>query len=591
MTKTTIKKEMTIKMFNNFHPGFILILVGFLACVLTPKLRKMMLACGPFLALIAVFNITPGTVENFTFLEDWTSHYMYVDKLSWIFAFVFCLMGCIGGIFSCHNKSPLEALCSMGYAGASVCVAFAHDWITFLFFWELMAATSLFLVWNDPRPTSRGAGTRYILMHTLSGNFILFGVIMKLVSGDYLVHNLVSGPHDIAFWSILAGVCINSAVVPLHAWLVDAYPSATITGSVFMSSYTTKVAVYALLRIFGGTELLIGAGVLMALYGALYAVMENDMLKLLSYHIVSQVGYMVAGAGIGTVMSMNGATAHAFSDILFKSLLFMCCNAIIYATGVRKINQLGGMAKRYKCVFICFVVGAFSISGIPLFNGFISKTMTIFAAGLGGYMWVSTLLELASVGTLLSICFKMMYFIFLAPDKGVAPEQRPIPSNMKVAMIMGAICCTVFGTFPQLLYQYLPFGEVVYEPYTLARISAMFQMTFMALIPFLMFLPRMEPHTAMSLDTDWFYRRPLKSLFRGISNLFISSCHSLGHAWEIGVHQFMNVCNNPMELLDARPFNARKHYNPDNYRTSIADTIMIILTTLFICIFYFRTIG
>lgn len=580
-----------MQMLENFHPGFIFFLVGMFACVGSYKLRKMILACGPFLALIAVFNLTPGTVKDFVFLADWTSHYLYVDKLSWVFALIFCIMGCIGGVFSCHNKSPLEALCSMSYVGASISTALAHDWITFLFFWELMAVTSLFLVWNDPRPGSRGAGTRYILMHTLSGNFVLFGVLLKLSQGQYLVQNLVNGPHDVSFWLILTGVCINVAAVPLHAWIVDAYPSATITGSVFMSSYTTKVAVYALLRIFGGTELLIGVGVLMALYGALYAVMENDMLKLLSYHIVSQVGYMVAGAGIGTVMSMNGATAHAFCDILFKSLLFMCCNAIIYATGVRKINQLGGMARRYPAVFICFVVGAFSISGIPLFNGFVSKTMTIAAAGQAEMAITAILLELASVGTLLSICFKMMYFIFLAPDRGEAPEQQSIPTNMTIAMIMGAVCCTAIGVFPGLLYQYLPFGAVTYVPYTMGHVTGLLSMSFAALIPFLMFLPRMEPHTALSLDTDWVYRRPLKKFFLAVTYLCFGLCRSLGRAWGVGVRQFMDVCANPMLLMDARPFRVKKHYSPDNYRTAISDTIMIILTVLFICVFYFRTLG
>lgn len=580
-----------MQMFENFHPGFIFFLVGMFACVGSYKLRKMILACGPFLALVAVFNLAPGTVKEFIFLPDWTSHYLYADKLSWVFTLIFCIMGCIGGVFSCHNKSPLEALCSMGYVGASISATLAHDWITFLFFWELMAVTSLFLVWNDPRPGSRGAGTRYILVHTLSGNFVLFGVLLKLSQGQYLVQNLVNGPHDVAFWLILTGVCINVAAVPLHAWIVDAYPSATITGSVFMSSYTTKVAVYALLRIFGGTELLIGVGVLMALYGALYAVMENDMLKLLSYHIVSQVGYMVAGAGIGTVMSMNGATAHAFCDILFKSLLFMCCNAIIYATGVRRINQLGGMARRYPAVFICFVVGAFSISGIPLFNGFVSKTMTIAAAGQAEMAMTAILLELASVGTLLSICFKMMYFIFLAPDRGEAPQQQSIPTNMTIAMIMGAVCCTAIGVFPDLLYRYLPFGAVTYVPYTIGHVTGLLSMSFAALIPFLMFLPRMEPHTALSLDTDWFYRRPLKKFFLAVTYLSFGLCRSLGRAWGVGVRQFMDVCANPMALMDARPFRVKKHYSPDNYRTAISDTIMIILTVLFLSVFYFRTLG
>ena len=299
---------------------------------------------------------------------------------------------------------------------------------------------------------------------------------------------------------------------------------------------------------------------------------------------------MVAGAGIGTVMSMNGATAHAFCDILFKSLLFMCCNAITYATGIRKINQLGGMAKRYPFVFVCFAVGAFSIAGVPGFNGFVSKMMTIAGAEEAHMGAVALLLELASVGTFLSICFKMMYFIFIAPDKGVAPEIRPIESNMKIAMGLGAALCVVTGCFPWLsLYPFLPFGPVEYVPYTVTHISNQLMMAFVGVIPFLMFLPRMEPHTALSLDTDWFYRRPFVTCVLGIAYLCFGLCRSLGHAWGVTVRQVMYVTDNPMKFLDAKPFIEKKRYSPDNYRTSIADTIMIILTVLFICIFYFRT--
>lgn len=579
-----------IPMLENVHPGLIFILVGLFAGLCGEKGRKMILACCPFIAVGSMLSISVGTDLSFTFLSDYTIRYLYVDKLSWIFGAIFCILGAVGGIYSCHNKSPLEAFCSMAYVGSSVGVVLAHDWITFLFFWELEAVSSAFLIWNDPRPTSRSAGMRYILVHTLSGNLVLFGVIMKLVQGDLLVHNLVAEPHDAAFWTILIGFCINAAVVPLHSWLTDGYPAATLTGSVFMSSCTTKVAVYALLRVFGGTELLIGFGVLMALYGACYAVMENDMIKLLSYHIVSQVGYMVAGAGIGTLMSMNGATAHAISHILYKSLLFMCCNALIYATGVRKINELGGMAKRYRLVCICFAIGAFSISGVPLFNGFVSKMITITAAEHAHLGIVALLLELASIGTLLSICFKMLYFIFLRPDKGMAPEQRPIESNMKLAMVIGAGLCTIIGLLPEVtLYQFLPFGPVGYVPYTVGHVANQLIMCCIAVIPFLMFLPRMEPHTATSLDTDWIYRRPLKTCFVSIACLCFGLCRGLGHAWGVGVRQSMFLLGNPMQFLDAKPFYPKKHYSPDNYRTSIADTIMIILTVLFICIFYFRT--
>ncbi len=574
----------------DFHPGLIFIFVGMLAALCQSTGRRMILACCPVLALVSICNQTMGTDLSFQFVNDFTLHYLFVDPLSWVFTAIFCVFGVIGGIYSCHNKSPLEALCSMAYVGSSIGVVLAHDWVTFLFFWELEAVTSTFLIWNDPRPTSRGAGLRYLMIHTLSGNCVLAGVVLKLTQGDILVHSLAEGPHDLAFWCFLIGFCVNVAAVPFHTWLTEGYPAATLTGSVFMSSFTTKVAVYSLLRVFGGTELLIGAGVLMALYGALYAVMENDMIRLLSYHIVSQVGYMVAGAGIGTAMTMNGATAHAVSDILFKSLLFMCCNALTYATGVRKINQLGGMAKRYPVICIFFIVGAFSIAGVPGFNGFVSKMMTIAGAEEAHLETVALLLELASIGTFLSICFKMLYFIFLAPDKGLAPEKRPVESNMMIAMAIGAALCTLIGCFPELtLYRHLPFGPVTYVPYTLPHVTNQMIMGFIGVIPFLMFLPRMEPHTAISLDAEWFYRRPLKMAFLGVTYLCFGLCRGLGHVWGVAVNQAMMACNNPMQFLDAKPFRPKKHYSPDNYRTSIADTIMIILTVLFICIFYFRT--
>ena len=585
-----MRKEVTTTMFENFHPGILFILVGLFAALCDAKPRRMILACCPVLALLSLCQIPLGTDLAFPFLGDFTLRYLFVDPLSFIFGIIFCILGIIGGIYSCHNKSPLEAFCSMAYVGSSIGVVLAHDWITFLCFWELEAVTSTFLIWNDPRPGSKSVGIRYILIHTLSGNCVLFGVILKLVAGDLLVHNLTSGPHDLAFWLILLGFSINAAAVPLHGWLVDGYPAATLTGSVFMSSCTTKVAVYALLRVFGGTELLIGVGVLMALYGATFAVMENDMIRLLSYHIVSQVGYMVAGVGIGTLMSLNGATAHAVCHILYKSLLFMCCSALIYATGVRRINQLGGMARRYPLVTICFTVGVFSIAGVPLFNGFVSKMITITAAEAAHWETAALLLELASIGTLLSICFKMLYFIFLRPDLGEAPEVRPVETNMQIAMVLGASLCVLIGLFPQwTLYPLLPFGPVNYVPFTVGHVANQLIMVTIGLIPFLLFLPRMEPHTAISLDFDWFYRRPLKRVFGGITYLCFALCRGLGSAWGIGVQQIMLVCDNPMQFLDAKPFREKKHYSPDNYRTSIADTIMIILTVLFICIFYFRT--
>lgn len=569
------------------HPGLVLIFVGILAMLVPKVLRKVVLAVGPFAALYAALSLHIGTDATFSvFGTGYQLCYMYVEKLSYVFCMIFALMACIGGIYSCHNESRMEALCSMSYAGCALGVTLAKDWMTMILFWEALAITSLFLIWCRNTPESRKAGFRYLLVHMLGGNLLLGGIFLKVSQGDFLITNLSSGAHDIAFWAILIGVAVNAAIPPVNAWLVDAYPEGTITGSVFLSSFTTKVAVYSLIRIFAGTELLMGFGCFMALYGAAYALMENDMRRLLGYHIISQVGFMVAGVGVGTAMAINGAAAHAYSHILYKSLLFMCAGAIIYATGIRKINQLGGMAKKMPFVAICFFVAAFSISGVPLFNGFISKTITIAASLEAGHELVYNMLELASIGTFLSITLKMGYFIFLRSAKNEVKLSNPLPKNMYVGMGFGALLCFVYGVYPDLLYRYLP-TAVTYEPFTADHVLSYIQILVVTMVPFMMYLNKMEPHTAISLDTDWFYRKPFAAiLFRG-SSLCCALCNALGNAWGVLYEKFMDLTSNPMDFLDAKPFRKRSHYNPENYRTSIADPMMITLTVLISAISYF----
>lgn len=569
------------------HPGLVLIFVGILAMLVPKVLRKVVLAVGPFAALYAALSLHIGTDATFSvFGTGYQLCYMYVDKLSYVFCMIFALMACIGGIYSCHNENRMEALCSMSYAGCALGVTLAKDWMTMILFWEALAITSLFLIWCRNTPASRKAGFRYLLVHMLGGNLLLGGIFLKVSQGNFLITNLSSGAHDIAFWAILIGVAVNAAIPPVNAWLVDAYPEGTITGSVFLSSFTTKVAVYSLIRIFAGTELLMGFGCFMALYGAAYALMENDMRRLLGYHIISQVGFMVAGVGVGTAMAINGAAAHAYSHILYKSLLFMCAGAIIYATGIRKINQLGGMAKKMPFVAICFFVAAFSISGVPLFNGFISKTITIAASLEAGHELVYNMLELASIGTFLSITLKMGYFIFLRSAKNEVKLSNPLPKNMYVGMGFGALLCFVYGVYPDLLYRYLP-TAVTYEPFTADHVLSYIQILVVTMVPFMMYLNKMEPHTAISLDTDWFYRKPFAAiLFRG-SSLCCALCNALGNAWGVLYEKFMDLTSNPMDFLDAKPFRKRSHYNPENYRTSIADPMMITLTVLISAISYF----
>ena len=574
---------------SSIHPGLILIATGIIAAIVPKNFRKFVLAGGPLVALAAMFSLSYGAEWVVPFINGIDLHVISVDRLNWVFGLIFTMMASIGGIYSMHNKSWMEALASMCYAGGALGVTLCGDWMTLIFFWELMAASSLFLIWCNNTAKSRKAGFRYLMVHMFGGNMLLAGIFLKVSQGDMLISN-ISATHDAAFWLILIGVAVNAAIPPIHAWLVDAYPEGTITGSVFLSSFTTKVAVYCLIRIFAGTDWLMWVGVVMALYGALFAIIENDMRRLLAYHIVSQVGFMVAGVGIGTDLALNGATAHAFSHILYKSLLFMCAGAIIYATGIRKINQLGGLAKKMPFVFGCFVIAAFSISGIPLFNGFISKSITISAAAEAGLPAIELLLQLASVGTFLSITMKMVYFIFIREGKDVEIK-NPLPKNMYVAMGIGATLCTVYGIFPDLLYRFLPFA-MEYHPFTVDHIVQYVQLLGVSMIPFMMYLNNMEPHSMLTLDTDWLYRKPFVALIRGISSLVCAVREALGAICKSVYDAFNYLSRNPMAYLGLGPRNAAdsgsvpEDFDPDAYRAGIGEPMIIIMSVFLIAVVF-----
>ncbi len=549
------------------HPGLILIITGVIAALVPKKVSGIVMTAGPAAALVLMLMLRTGDVCRIPFINGMELSVIMVDGLSFVFGMIFAITALTGSIYALHNKSRLEAAASMTYAGGALGVTLAGDFMTLIFFWELMAAASLFLIWANKTEASIKAGFRYLLVHMLGGNLLLLGVILKVSGGDILVSN-ISDVHDAAFWLILIGVSINAAIPPVHGWLVDAYPEGTITGTVFLSSFTTKVAVYCLIRIFGGTEFLVWVGVVMALYGAVFALIENDMRRLLSYHMVSQIGFMVAGVGIGTALALDGAAAHAFCNILYKGLLFMCTGAIIHATGIRKINQLGGMAKKLPVVAICFFIAAFSIAGVPLFNGFISKSLIITAACEASCPIAELMLSVASIGTFLSIVMKMGYFIFFGEEADV--KVNPIPNNMYVAMIAVSTLCVIYGVFPTALYEFLPY-EFEYHPYTLDHIVQYIQLLGVAIVPFVMYLDHMKPHTALSLDTDWLYRVPFAKLIRVISSLCVSVQLGFGEF-------FKNIYNDTRKSMRS-PFGTGA-YNPDQVREPAGNTMVTILITL-----------
>lgn len=454
--------------------------------------------------LWAVWTIAPGVYGSFQFLGlDLVPG--RADQLSLVFAYVFSLITVIGTIYSLHVKDNVQHVAAYVYAAAAVGVVFAGDLVTLYVFWELMMLASVWLIWRRRTPESYAAGMRYLLVHAVSGVLLLGGIALYYSQTGSLAFAQIdiAGP---AFYLILLGFLINAAVPPLHAWLTDAYPEATVTGAIFLSALTTKTAVYVLIRGFPGTELLVWLGAIMALWGVVYAVLANDIRRLLAYHIISQVGYMVAGVGMGTTIALNGSASHAFTHILYKALLFMGAGAVIHMTGKSKLTELGGIYRYMPYTFLLYMIGAFSISAFPLFSGFVSKTMVVEAAAVDYRMWIWLMLSMASAGTFLHTGLKLPYFTFLGKDSGLRPNEAPW--NMLLAMGIAAFFCVFIGVYPAWLYGFLP-APVDYNAYTLSHLFWELQLLLFTGLGFFLLLKHVGGEAKISVDTDWLYRRAL----------------------------------------------------------------------------------
>ena len=495
------------------HPGVLLILGAWVIPLLKGGFKRTAMLLLPAAALLVCVSMTPGSYGRFSFLGQ-ELVFVRVDKLSLIFSYVFSTMALLGMVYALHVKDDAQHVTALTYAGGALGVTFAGDFLTLYGFWELMAISSVLLVWLRREPSAVAAGFRYLLVHVFGGLVLLAGIVLHCsAQGSFAFESLGAFPSD-ADWStvlgwslILTGFLLNAAVPPLGAWLPDAYPEATVTGAVFMTAFTTKSAVYCLIRGFavpGGTELIVWLGAGMALYGVVYAVLENDARRLLAYHIISQVGYMVCAVGIGSDLAINGASAHAFAHILYKALLFMGAGAVLQVTGLRKLSEMGGIYKTMPITLGLYMIGAFAISAVPLFSGFVSKSMIVSAAGEDHRQWIFLMLTLASAGTFLHTGLKLPYYMFFGKDSGVRAQEPP--KNMLVAMGLAAAACVLIGLFPGLLYAHLP-RPLEYHPYTVAHVTASLGMLGFTALGFFLLLKHLDPERKISLDTDWFYRK------------------------------------------------------------------------------------
>jgi multicomponent Na+:H+ antiporter subunit D len=500
------------------NPALFFFATALLIPFLPSRYFRWILPIPAILAIAGVVGMQHGTY--------WSLEYLglpltmgRVDQLSIIFAHVFAIQALLGMIFAFHVQKKYQHIAACCYVGGAFGCVFAGDYLSLFIFWEVMSVASTFLVWLNNNPKSTRAGFRYFLFHTLGGLFLLGGLLLRYKALGTFSFDPVD-PSGASYYDylVLIGFCVNAAMVPLHAWLPDTYPEATVTGAVFMSAFTTKTAVYVLARAFVGFEVLAIGGTIMCLYGVFYATIENNARRILSYHIVSQVGYMVAGIGIGTAMTVNGATAHAYAHILYKGLLFMGAGTLLYATGTAKLTELGGLVRRLPLVFIFYMVAAVSISGMPFFNGFVSKTMTITGAAEAHRTWLALGMELAAVGTFLSVGLKLPYFAFYAKPESKR-ELKPVPFNMYLAMALGSVLCFFTGIYPDFLYNLLPFQEGIapytgfvdhlhetaYHPYTAWHLLQAFMLLGFTGLGFYLMRKIIVPHAKRNLDFEWFY--------------------------------------------------------------------------------------
>ncbi|MEE2803424.1 MAG: Na(+)/H(+) antiporter subunit D [Pseudomonadota bacterium] len=497
---------------SSFPPGLILIIGALLLPWLPRSVRPYFALVLPLVGFIQLLFIADGTHGLIT-LAGHELALVRVDGLSRVFGYIFYIAAFLGCLYALHVRDITQQVAALLYVGSAIGAVFAGDLITLFVCWEMTALSSVFLIWATPTERAYRAGMRYLIVQVGSGVLLLAGILFHYHDTGSLAFDRLIGASgllaeaSLGVTLILAAFAVKCAFPLLHNWLQDAYPQATVTGTVFLSAFTTKLAVYALARGFPGTELLIGIGVVMTLFPIFFAVIENDLRKVLAYSLNNQLGFMVVGIGVGTQLALNGAVAHAFVHIIYKALLFMSMGAVLYRTGTIRASDLGGLYRSMPWTAAFCIVGALSISAFPLFSGFVAKSLTLSAVVEGHYVLVWLGLLVASAGVMEHSGIKVPYFAFFGHDSGVRCKEAP--RHMLLAMGAAAVLCIGIGVYPTPLYAILPY-PVTYQPYAdLGHSLTQFQLLLFAALAFVVLMRSgLYPteQRAINLDTDWFYR-------------------------------------------------------------------------------------
>lgn len=503
------------------HPATALILGGLAAAVLRGRFASMALVLAPILGFWHIYTLELGSASNLA-LFGYDIIGVAVDQQAKLFGYLFHLAALVAGIYSFHLRDPWQISMALLYAATAVGVAFAGDMLSLFLWWEGLAITSVFQIWGRKTKQAEESGFRYLFFHVSSGLLLLAGILLRYhgegasaFSLEPLTQALEAG--DFGAWLILLAIGVKAAFPGLHVWLKDGYAEATPTGPVWLCAFTTKCAVCMLARLFPGAEILIAIGGVMAMFPIFYAVIENDLRRVLCYSKINQIGFMVVGIGIGTPLAIDGAIAHAYTHVLYKGLLFMSMGAVLYRTGEIRGSHLGGLYKSMPWTTGFCIVGAASISAFPLFSGFVSKSIIITETARNGHVFIWMCLLFASAGVFHHAGIKIPFFAFFAHDSGLRPKEAPI--NMLIAMGISSFMCIFLGCNPQWLYDMLPNGAAGYHPYDATHVITQLEILLFSALAFtlLNLWGKYPPELpSVNLDIDWVYRKAGRKFLFGM---------------------------------------------------------------------------
>ena len=540
----------TLFALQNWPPGLIMIIAAFAVPYIPHMARQAWMLAA---ITLSAYGLTSGAGLHLVWHVMGLELQLYkADSLSFPFAVIFHIAAALNVIFSAHDKKWQEHMASLSYAGAAIAALHAGDLITLFIWWEATAVTSVFLILAAGTDSAYRAAMRYLLIQVTSGVLLLAGAaILASVSGSVVFTKMEFGGADnLGVWLIFIAFGIKAAFPFLNGWLQDAYPEATPTGTVALSAFTTKLAIYALARGFPGTDMLIWIGAAMTALPVFFAVIENDLRRVLAFSLNNQLGFMVVAVGIGSELAINGAVAHAFVHIIYKALLFMSMGAVLHQVGTIKASALGGLYRQMPFTMVCCIIGAMSISAFPLFSGFVAKSLTMSALGDAGIVWAYMVLLFASAGVLEHSGIKIPYFAFFAHDSSHKTTEAPF--NMRVAMGIAAALCIGIGVYPDPLYSILP-NPIAYHPYDASHVAGQMQLLIFAMLAFVV-LVRLKLYPpeipSVVLNSDWFYRRLapaiLRPILRGafaVWNMFAGRVLAL---WSYGLDQLERVMHSPI---------------------------------------------